>query len=464
MLRFLLMAMMSLTAALIATPSQAQTTTITIELRLDFSPNETSVRITDSISNIVFNQRANAVNPRPGPGDTINLLVTLNCGETYSFIIFDDNGTGQQNFPPFATNVGYTVFDSMGNPIIGPRGPWSGSSQSTVFTIPPCGPGATSSPLTGQLAGGRTAALNTLEFLQENYTDRVSRRVGGCGAAHRRGEDDVQTVDDAFEENARACTANGEFETLWDVWGGAGITIVDDSAIIANGQTVNLVVGVDRQVNQHWLVGALIGIGLSDFDMVEADSAFTSDGVTFGLYGGGHVHDNIIVDILGTASLLSMENTHMGDTGDFDGHRLAIMGRVSGYYELGAYRIEPGIKAYYAHEHHEAYDLSMTRSVDDQDFYTLSVAAGPRISRAVRYDNSTMELWTSLDLEYRATDIDEDASLAGTDLDDLSGRVQAGVHWEAATGLNLDLSLGASGLGSDELSTFDGNLRFAIPF
>ena len=130
----------------------------------------------------------------------------------------------------------------------------------------------------------------------------------------------------------------------------------------------------------------------------------------------------------------------------------------------GEYLIEPNLHGQIAWEKQDGYTTSGRTVVASQNLTIGKIAFGPRISRDHLMESGTIaEFWTSIEGEYDFLNGNEPST--SIDLEgQLSARISAGVDFDLTNDLSLEIDGNIGGIGIDDYTTYQGNIRLSVPF
>lgn len=463
--RFFIACLLFLSLAISVVQAQTAEIEITISIPANSFADQITWRLNDSSSMLVQNGGASAYPTFTVSNFTDVVRIMINCGELYTFSISEGFGVGIN--PP----GGYQVLDiTNGAPLV----PFeafepvpSGQSQEEIrsFSIL-C---SSSSGHEDQQNGGTPLATQTtLSFTSTSAHKTLINRLMRCRSDDVLDEEERRRRISSGEEldELDACPSFEDYpeQPRWNLWVNAGYTVVDGSSSSPDGGILNGVVGLDYKVNEDWVLGALAGYEWTDFDFARTNGTLEGGGFTLAAYSGLRISRNLTIDALLGHSWLNYDNDVAGDSGDFDATRWMLAGNITGHFLYGKYTIEPNLHGQIAWESQEGYVTSGGTVVSKQSLTIGKVAFGPRVSRDHLMDNGTnAEFWGAIEGEYDFANNDSGTTNLNMD-GDISARLSAGVDFDFTNEVSLELDGNIGGLGAAGYTTYQGNVRVALPF
>lgn len=448
--------------AFFASTAFAQTTTLTISVTTDFFGSETSWDLDEDGPPIAAVAGVpSATYPDFAPGTFLQDVV-ITCGVAYTFTMLDSFGDGGAVFI-LTTAIGHVI---PGNPFSP-----AGTGEQVAFTVPfaLCSPPTGPNDQEGQQNGGTPLATQTtLSFTSTSAHKALINRLMRCRSDDVLDEEERRRRISSAEEldELDACPSFEDYpeQPRWNLWVNAGYTVIDGSSSSPDGGILNGVVGLDYKVNEDWVLGALAGYEWTDFDFARTNGTLEGGGFTLAAYSGLRISRNLTVDALLGHSWLNYDNDVAGDSGDFDATRWMLAGNITGHFLYGKYTIEPNLHGQIAWETQEGYITSGGTVVTKQTLTIGKVAFGPRVSRDHLMDNGTnAEFWGAVEGEYDFANNDSGTTNLNMD-GDISARLSAGVDFDFTNEISLELDGNIGGLGAAGYTTYQGNVRVAVPF
>lgn len=445
-----------------ASTAFAQTTTLTITIITDNFGSETSWDLNDDtppslrVAFVDFNTY-----PDFSPGTfTQNLVIA--CGVPFTFNIYDSFGDGGPTFN-LTTAIGHVI----------PNVPFltASSAEARTFTVPLalCSRSTVLSDQEDQQTGGTPIATQTtLSFTSTSAHKALINRLMRCRSDDVLDEEERRRRISSGEEldELDACPSFEDYpeQPRWNMWVNAGYTVIDGSSSSADGGIFNGVVGLDYKANEDWVLGALAGYEWTDFDFARTNGTLKGGGFTLAAYTGLRISRNLTVDALVGHTWLNYDNDVAGDSGDFEASRWMLAGNITGHFLYGEYTIEPNLHGQIAWETQDGYTTSGAIIVSKQSLTIGKVAFGPRVSRDHLMDSGTnAEFWGAVEGEYDFTNAD--AGTSNFNLDgNVSARLSAGVDFDFTNDVSLELDGNIGGLGAEDYTSYQGNVRVAVPF
>lgn len=436
----------------------AQTTTLTVTITTDFFDSETGWFVTEDLStNRIFDVPTGTYAVSGVTTYVENL--TISCGVAYTFSITDANGDGGPTYE-LATLIGGTIQ---------PATVMGGSGQENVAIFLPltlCSPAQNHEDQ--QSGGTPLATQTTLSFTSTSTHKALINRLMRCRSDDVLDEEERRRRISSGEEldELDACPSFEDYpeQPRWNMWVNAGYTVIDGSSSSSDGGIFNGVVGLDYKANEDWVLGALAGYEWTDFDFARTNGTLKGGGFTLAAYTGLRISRNLTVDALVGHTWLNYDNDVAGDSGNFDASRWMLAGNITGHFLYGEYTIEPNLHGQIAWETQDGYTTSGAIIVSKQNLTIGKVAFGPRVSRDHLMDSGTnAEFWGAVEGEYDFTNAD--AGTSNFNLDgNVSARLSAGVDFDFTKDVSLELDGNIGGLGAEDYTSYQGNVRVAVPF
>lgn len=439
---------------------------VTITVPANDFPDQITWRLTDS-SSVLVQSGGGSAYPSFAISDFVDIVpITINCGEPYTFSIDDAFGDG------IAIPGGFQVFDvTNGVPLV----PFENYvelvvgagtvEQNRTFVIQ-CASG--NSHLDQQNGGTPLATQTTLSFTSTSAHKAVINRLMRCRSDDVLDEEERRRRISSGEEldELDACPSFEEYpeQPRWNLWVNAGYTAIDGSSSSPDGGILNGVVGLDYKANSDWVLGALAGYEWTDFDFARTNGTLEGGGFTLAAYTGLRISRNLTIDALVGHTWLNYDNDVAGDSGDFDASRWMLAGNITGHFLYGKYTIAPNLHGQIAWEKQDGYVTSGNTIVASQNLTIGKVAFGPRVSRDHLMENGTnAEFWGSVEGEYDFSNAD--TGTVGINIDgDVSARVSAGVDFDFTNDWSLELDGNIGGLGAEDYTSYQGNVRLSVSF
>lgn len=447
-----------------ASTAFAQTTTLTVTITPDFLASQTGWGLVeDGPPVVVINNTPTGTYANLDFGPFVESIV-ITCGVPYTFRISD----AFQDAGPV-----YNLTTAIGHVILpAPVTMTSGVSDEFVsFTVPLalCSPATGPSDTEDQQNGGTPTATQTaLSFTSTSAHKALINRLMRCRSDDVLDEEERRRRISSGEEldELDACPSFEDYpeQPRWNLWVNAGYTVIDGSSSSPDGGILNGVVGLDYKVNEDWVLGALAGYEWTDFDFARTNGTLEGGGFTLAAYSGLRISRNLTIDALLGHSWLNYDNDVAGDSGDFDATRWMLAGNITGHFLYGKYTIEPNLHGQIAWETQEGYTTTGGTVVTKQTLTIGKVAFGPRVSRDHLMDNGTnAEFWGAVEGEYDFAN--NDSGTTNLNLDgDISARLSAGVDFDFTNEVSLELDGNIGGLGAAGYTSYQGNVRVAVPF
>lgn len=453
--------------SLFASTGFAQTAIVTITIVTDSFPTETSWELNEvgpPINQLDFV----LVGFYTASQATFTHEVVVSCGVPHIFSVFDSFGDGM-SFGGVDGGIGLEVASAtfVIEPLVLGNFP-SGSQRDVSFTLPAALCANSNSHLDQQNGGTPLATQTTLSFTSTSAHKALINRLMRCRSDDVLDEEERRRRISSGEEldELDACPSFEDYpeQPRWNLWVNVGYTVIDGSSSSPDGGILNGVVGLDYKVNEDWVLGALAGYEWTDFDFARTNGTLEGGGFTLAAYSGLRISRNLTVDALLGHSWLNYDNDVAGDSGDFDATRWMLAGNITGHFLYGKYTIEPNLHGQIAWETQEGYITSGGTVVTKQTLTIGKVAFGPRVSRDHLMDNGTnAEFWGAVEGEYDFANNDSGTTNLNMD-GDISARLSAGVDFDFTNEISLELDGNIGGLGAAGYTTYQGNVRVAVPF
>ena len=254
----------------------------------------------------------------------------------------------------------------------------------------------------------------------------------------------------------------------WNAWIKGNYRFYDGDGSSFDGDTIDVLAGIDYRVSDSVVIGLAGGYGVTDFDTLTGGTsgAFEADGYTAGAYMGIRLGDNAQFDTLAAYTYSDYENRVGAVTGEFSAHRVTVGARLKGTFEsAGGFFIEPGVRVLYAEERQDAYTDSAGVRQSSLTIRAGRVSAGPKVGYVHRSDEgSTVKTWLAAYGEYDFSNQGNAPTSGLPDFDDIiSGRVSVGFSASSASGIGISLEGDVGSLGSGEYISYGGTARIALP-
>ncbi|MEP2874865.1 MAG: autotransporter outer membrane beta-barrel domain-containing protein [Hyphomicrobiales bacterium] len=437
---------------------------MTITVTPDFFASETGFNLADDTSMgppLHLTPTGTYFDFDPGP---FVETVEIACGVSHTFTISDAFQNGGPTYD-LTTSVGYIILVA---PVLMANGV---SAESVTFTVPLalCSPSNGPSGHEDQQNGGTPLATQTtLSFTSTSAHKALINRLMRCRSDDVLDEEERRRRISSGEEldELDACPSFEDYpeQPRWNLWVNAGYTVIDGSSSSPDGGILNGVVGLDYKVNEDWVLGALAGYEWTDFDFARTNGTLEGGGFTLAAYTGLRLSRNLTIDALLGHSWLNYDNDVAGDSGDFDAKRWMLAGNITGHFLYGKYTIEPNLHGQIAWETQEGYTTSGNTFVAKQTLTIGKIAFGPRVSRDHLMENGTnAEFWGAVEGEYDFANTDVGTTNLNMD-GDVSARLSAGVDFDFTNDVSLELDGNIGGLGAAGYTSYQGNVRVAVPF
>lgn len=264
----------------------------------------------------------------------------------------------------------------------------------------------------------------------------------------------------------------GADQTEWNVWARGRFSNYDGDGNAFEGGIADFFAGVDYSVSRDFVLGAMAGVGRTDFDTLINGTAggFESDSVTVGAYGGALLFDMVRASA-NVAYTASQYSSSSGSTrGSFDADRITLAFKLSGQYVMAGlvssgFVLEPTVDFLFASERQDSFTDSSSVVHPDQTVTAGRLSVGPRLLFPEWNANGAqIRPWVAAAAEY---DFSNQSIVPGSELPDVESmtslRLTAGTDGQIGPG-QLSLRGDLFGLGSGEFTAYGASLAYQLPF
>lgn len=219
-------------------------------------------------------------------------------------------------------------------------------------------------------------------------------------------------------------------------------------------------VGADYVINRNLLVGAFVQIDNTNGYVSAAGGTAEGTGWLAGPYVTARLSENIFLDLLAGAGTARNEFSPFDTyTDTVDSNRWLVSAALQGNWQHDAWTFTPHARLSYFEERTKAYTDSLGVAIPDITSGLGQVAFGPGISyRHVTQGDVTLDFSMKLDgvINVRNTE-------GRHGFDNFHGRVELGMDASLPSGGQLGISTTYSGIGSSDVRTLGGRVRFMVP-
>lgn len=270
----------------------------------------------------------------------------------------------------------------------------------------------------------------------------------------------------AYGEDGQAVSTEYREQSEWNAWvRGEATGFADGGDTVLDGWSVVMSGGVDYRLAENVIIGLLFGYESAELDFDADASSFEGQGPSLGVYAGYQISEGLIFDITVAHSWLDYDIKSGTTTGEFDASRWLFAANLVGTIHVNdRVTIEPGVRIVYAIEDQDAFTLSDATAVASKTVNSGSASFGPTIYYALAGDMPEgSKVWASIKGNYDFSD----QNVTSTTLPDFDGvfsaRFGAGFQTYIFDTAKLDLSGEVSGVGSDEYTTYSGQVKIIVP-
>lgn len=320
-------------------------------------------------------------------------------------------------------------------------------------------------------------ALSALSMLHHANTMRIG--VEANVDARLGGEPSAPTITpNGFAASSSGLAVFSGYENSgadqpeWNVWARGRFSNYDGDGNAFEGGIADFFAGIDYSINRDFVLGAMAGVGRTDFDTLINGTAgeFENDSVTVGAYGGARLFDTIRAGAMVSYTASEYSSSSGTTTGSFAADRITVAFKVSGQYVLtgqasSGFVLEPTADFIFARERQDGFTDSAAVVHPDQIVTAGRLSIGPRFLFPEWYSNGArIRPWVAAIAEY---DFSNQSLVSGSELPDVESmtslRLTAGTDGRVGPG-QLSLRGDLSGLGSGEFTAYGGSLAYKIAF
>lgn len=266
--------------------------------------------------------------------------------------------------------------------------------------------------------------------------------------------------------------SSGADQPEWNVWARGRFSNYDGDGTAFDGGIADFFAGADYSVSRDFVLGAMAGVGRTDFDTLinGTAGAFENDSITVGAYGGARLFDTIRASAM-VAYTASQYTSNSGATrGSFDADRITLTFKLSGQYAVtgpvsSGFVLEPTVDFIFASERQDGFTDSAAVVHPDQTVTAGRLSVGPRVLFPEWNSNGVqIRPWVAAAAEY---DFSNQSQVSGSALPDVGSmtslRLTAGTDGRVGPG-QLSLRGDLFGLGSGEFTAYGASLAYQVAF
>lgn len=227
-------------------------------------------------------------------------------------------------------------------------------------------------------------------------------------------------------------------------------------------------VGGHYFVNSNLLIGAMVQ---ADWAMEENDT-INSSARGFGWMVGPYLaaklpEHNLFFNARASWGKSNNDVSPIGTYKDeFDTERWLVSAGLSGKFDVNGWTISPSVNVSYFEEKQKAYTDSLNNFIPGQTFSQGEVRFGPSFSYDIKLDQKVIVrpkigfsgVW-NFDIE---NGVNSQGAVIG--IDDVRGRLSAGLTAFSASDWSLNIEGFYDGIGVDNYNAYGGKIRLVIPF
>lgn len=259
-----------------------------------------------------------------------------------------------------------------------------------------------------------------------------------------------------------------ESSTVWNAWVRGRLSQYDGDGGSFDGHIGDVFAGVDYQLSESMVVGAMLGYGQTDFSTLinTVTGGFEADSLTVGAYAGIELLQALHLSTSASYTNSDYENRSGITTGAFSADRVTVSANLSGQHVMqNGFILEPSLNFLWASEQQDGYTDSASVAHAANTINAGRVSLGPRlISPDLLDGEGALRLWSSAMADY---DFSNQSPVPTSGLPDVSSltslRLSAGLDGQVGQG-QLSLRGDVFGLGSGEFTAYGGSLAYQLPF
>lgn len=312
-------------------------------------------------------------------------------------------------------------------------------------------------------------ALSSLLMLHHANTMRMGVEENVDGALSGSGQTNgITPIGFAFSSRALALQHDASAQTMWNAWVRGRFSQYDGNGSSFDGHIGDVFAGLDYQITERMVVGAMLGYGNTDFSTLINTTAggFDADSFTFGTYAGYEFLPTLRFSASASYTRSDYDNRSGTTVGSFSADRLTLSANLTGRHTFyNGFVLEPTLDFLWATESQDGHTDSAAVVHAANTINAGRVSAGPRlISPDLIEGEGSLRLWSSAMAEY---DFANQSPVPASGLPDISSqtslRLSAGMESALGEG-RLSIRADAFGLGSGEFNAYGGSVAYQLPF
>lgn len=247
--------------------------------------------------------------------------------------------------------------------------------------------------------------------------------------------------------------------------------IAEDAPLRAFTSDQNVIIaGLDRQLTDRVLLGALFSYSESDTRNVFVPGTSTTDNYAAGTYFGALLTDNLVFD---TSFLYTWTDNFARAPGPvtaaFDGEQWTLASNLTGYWFFGNLRLSPTVGVSYSETRDEAYVDSLATFFPRELTRTGALNFGATLAYTIRLDDvRTAQPYATVEGEWEFEESNSPFIATGaglpTDPREMDARVAAGIEITLLRNVSLELKGEVGGLARSRYQTVSGGGRLSVSF